>query len=167
MRANEEFSIINFQFSILFRTFALTMLQFADVILPLPLQGAFTYALPPEPAAQPQVGSRVIVPFGSRKFYTAIVVRLHDETPPYSTKSISLKSADVTVEMDAADRLTGLKGSVSLNLFFMIPRYGRPESNPEDGTDCLDVSFDIAIGNYGDSRVEAFDPAAYGISLPR
>ena len=65
------------------------MLQFADVILPLPLQGAFTYALPPEPAAQPQVGSRVIVPFGSRKFYTAIVVRLHDETPPYSTKPIS------------------------------------------------------------------------------
>ncbi|MBP5630990.1 MAG: primosomal protein N', partial [Bacteroidaceae bacterium] len=65
------------------------MPQFADVILPLPLQGAFTYALPPELAAQPQVGSRVIVPFGSRKFYTAIVVRFHDETPPYSTKPIS------------------------------------------------------------------------------
>ena len=65
------------------------MPQYADVILPLPLQGAFTYALPPQLAAQPQVGSRVIVPFGSRKFYTAIVVRLHDETPPYPTKHIS------------------------------------------------------------------------------
>ncbi len=82
-------------------------------------------------------------------------------------RSYALKSADVTVEMDAAGRLTGLKGSVSVNLFFMIPRYGSAESNPEDGTDCLDVSFDISIGSYGDSHVEAFDPAAYGISLPR
>ena len=65
------------------------MPQFADVILPLPLQGAFTYALPPEMAKETQVGSRVIVPFGNRKFYTAIVVRLHDETPPYPTKPVS------------------------------------------------------------------------------
>ena len=65
------------------------MPQFADVILPLPLQSAFTYALPPEMAQQTQVGSRVIVPFGNRKFYTAIVVRLHDEKPPYSTKPVS------------------------------------------------------------------------------
>ena len=40
-------------------------------------------------AAKVQVGSRIIVPFGSRKFYTAIVVRLHDETPSYPTKPIS------------------------------------------------------------------------------
>ena len=40
-------------------------------------------------AQQTQVGSRVIVPFGNRKFYTAIVVRLHDEKPPYSTKPVS------------------------------------------------------------------------------
>ncbi len=65
------------------------MSQYADVILPLPLQGAFTYAMPPEMAAQTQVGCRVIVPFGSRKFYTAIVVRLHDEAPPYPTKPVS------------------------------------------------------------------------------
>ena len=64
------------------------MPRYADVILPLPLQESFTYALPSD-IALPQVGSRVIVPFGSRKFYTAIVVRLHDETPPYPTKPIS------------------------------------------------------------------------------
>lgn len=69
--------------------FVLTMSQYVDVILPLPLQGAFTYVLPRECEVQPKVGSRVIVPFGSRKFYTAIVVRLHDETPSYSTKPIS------------------------------------------------------------------------------
>ena len=65
------------------------MPQYADVILPLPLQSFFTYALPPLCETLPQVGSRVIVPFGSRKFYTAIVVRLHNDTPPYPTKPIS------------------------------------------------------------------------------
>lgn len=64
------------------------MLQYADVILPLPLRGTFTYALSTKCDAL-QVGCRVIVPFGSRKFYTAIVVRLHNETPSYPTKPIS------------------------------------------------------------------------------
>lgn len=75
------------------------MLQYADVILPLPLQGFFTYALPSESKALPQVGCRVIVPFGSRKFYTAIVVRLHNEKPSYQTKPISevLDSAPIVL----------------------------------------------------------------------
>ena len=73
-----------------FRIFALLMPQYADVILPLPLQSVFTYALPSGgEEVLPQVGCRVIVPFGSKKIYTAIVVRLHDETPPYPTKSVS------------------------------------------------------------------------------
>lgn len=65
------------------------MPQYADVILPLPLQGTFTYKLPSDCAATLQVGCRVLVPFGTRKTYTAVVVRLHDETPPYPTKLIS------------------------------------------------------------------------------
>ena len=36
-----------------------------------------------------QVGSRVIVPFGQRKFYSAIVTRLHDQRPDYPTKPVS------------------------------------------------------------------------------
>lgn len=80
---------MNFVFWINYCTFALIMPQYADVILPLPLQSSFTYALPPDLEAQPQVGSRVIVPFGSRKFYTAIVVRLHNDLPPYPTKPVS------------------------------------------------------------------------------
>jgi len=65
------------------------MLRYADVILPLPLQGSFTYALPSEFGTKVQVGCRVIVPFGVRKFYTAVVVRLHDEEPAYPTKDVS------------------------------------------------------------------------------
>ena len=75
------------------------MLKYADVILPLPLQGTFTYALPTECETLPQLGCRVIVPFGSRKFYTAIVVRLHSDKPSYQTKPISeiLDSAPVVL----------------------------------------------------------------------
>ena len=75
------------------------MQQYADVILPLPLQGTFTYALPTECETLPQLGCRVIVPFGSRKFYTAIVVRLHSDKPSYQTKPISeiLDSAPVVL----------------------------------------------------------------------
>ena len=65
------------------------MPQYVDVILPLPLQETFTYALPHNCETPPQVGCRVVVPFGSRKQYTAIVARLHSETPPYPTKPIS------------------------------------------------------------------------------
>ena len=62
------------------------MAQFADVILPLPLEGTFTYCLPETFANLVQVGSRIIVPFGTTKFYSAIVVKLHDTVPSYTTK---------------------------------------------------------------------------------
>lgn len=62
------------------------MAQFADVILPLPLEGTFTYSLPKSFANLVQVGCRIIVPFGTSKFYSAIVVKLHDEVPSYTTK---------------------------------------------------------------------------------
>jgi len=71
------------------RTFVLIMPRYADVILPLPLQGTFTYALPEPCDTLPQVGCRVIVPFGTKKTYTALVVRLHDETPSYPIKPVS------------------------------------------------------------------------------
>lgn len=62
------------------------MAQFADVILPLPLEGTFTYSLPKNFANLVQVGCRIIVPFGTSKFYSVIVVKLHDEVPSYTTK---------------------------------------------------------------------------------
>lgn len=55
--------------------------MFADVILPLPLRGLFTYAIPLEMQSKIGVGFRVIVPFGSRKHYTAIVSHIHHKRP--------------------------------------------------------------------------------------
>ncbi len=67
-----------------------TAFSFADVIVPFPLANSYTYKLPYEMAGQVEVGSRVIVSFGQKRFYTAIVIRLHN-TPPegtYEVKSI-------------------------------------------------------------------------------
>ncbi|MBP5424465.1 MAG: primosomal protein N' [Prevotella sp.] len=55
--------------------------MFADVLVPLPLFGRFTYRLPDELAPCTVVGSRVIVPFGQKRHYTGIVTRLHHDAP--------------------------------------------------------------------------------------
>ncbi len=54
---------------------------FADVLLPLPVGGTFTYRVPYELNEHVQEGVRVVVQFGARKIYTALVVRVH-ELPP-------------------------------------------------------------------------------------
>ena len=48
------------------------MSQFAEVILPLAVQGTYTYRIPE--SMDLKVGYRVLVPFGRKKYYTAIVV---------------------------------------------------------------------------------------------
>jgi len=63
---------------------------FVDVILPLPLNQKFTYGVPL--AFQPKMkrGIRVIVQFGQRKFFSALVHRVHDQRPDgnYEIKDI-------------------------------------------------------------------------------
>ncbi len=54
---------------------------FADVLLPLPLQEPFTYAIPAALEEKVLPGTRVAVRFGSRKTYAALVVAIH-RTPP-------------------------------------------------------------------------------------
>lgn len=67
------------------------MSQYADVILPVPLDGYFTYAVPQEAQGRVTQGIRVIVPFGRSKNYVGIIARLHDEKPQgYEVKPISV-----------------------------------------------------------------------------
>lgn len=56
-------------------------MTYADIILPLPLEGYFTYTVPDALAARVKVGSRVRVPLGKTKRYTGIVAALHDTLP--------------------------------------------------------------------------------------
>lgn len=56
-------------------------MKFADVLVPVPLDGSFTYSIPPEMERDVVVGKRVVVEFGKRKKYSAIVVKVHDNAP--------------------------------------------------------------------------------------
>ena len=54
---------------------------FADVLLPLPVEGTFTYRVPFELNEFIEVGQRVSVQFGRKKIYAGLVKKLHTEVP--------------------------------------------------------------------------------------
>ena len=61
---------------------------YIEVILPLPVEGSFTYSVP-ENFQQLIKGQRVVVQFGVRKLYTAIILDIHNNKPNgYLTKDI-------------------------------------------------------------------------------
>ena len=55
--------------------------RFVDVLLPLPISGTFTYRVPFLLNGEIKPGIRVVVQFGSRKIYTALVLRVHEKPP--------------------------------------------------------------------------------------
>ena len=63
-------------------------MRYVDVILPLPLDGTFTYGVSTELAPRVQEGVRLLVPLGRSKRYTAIAVRLHDEAPEFEVRDV-------------------------------------------------------------------------------
>lgn len=54
---------------------------FADVILPVAVPNYFTYSVPEQFKKEIQPGQRVVVQFGKKKIYTAIVRNLHSNKP--------------------------------------------------------------------------------------
>ena len=64
------------------------LMTYADVILPVPLAGLFTYSVPEGMAVR--VGVRVLVTFGRSKKYMGIVAGLHNNKPEgYEVKPIA------------------------------------------------------------------------------
>lgn len=70
---------------------------YADVILPLPLGDLFTYRIPFDLQPNIKVGVRVVVQFGARKFFSALVYRLHNNMP---TGTFDLKDIDAILDME-------------------------------------------------------------------
>lgn len=61
--------------------------MFVETLLPLSIPGTYTYSLPE--GVTVNIGSRVLVPFGRKKIYTAIVVNIHNVEPTgYQVKEI-------------------------------------------------------------------------------
>jgi len=68
---------------------------YAEVLLPVPIAGAFTYRIPADMEGSIAVGHRVIVPFGRRKSYTGIVTALTPIEPKgYEVKEIAMRIDD-------------------------------------------------------------------------
>jgi primosomal protein N' (replication factor Y) len=62
---------------------------FADILLPLPLKGTFTYRVPLHLNDVIAEGMRVVVQFGQKRIMTGIVIRIHENPPKnYPTKMI-------------------------------------------------------------------------------
>lgn len=62
---------------------------YADLILPLSLKDFYTYQIPSDMQEVMSIGHRVIVNFGEKKFYTAIVAKIHSNKPDFETKPIA------------------------------------------------------------------------------
>jgi len=78
------------------------MPKFADIILPVPLDGLFTYSVPPAMEHQVERGMRVLVPFGRSKSYVGIVSRLHDSKPEgYTVKPIATLMDDSPILLNS------------------------------------------------------------------
>lgn len=71
---------------------------FVDVILPLAIQGLYTYRVPHEWSEQVSEGKRVVVQFGKNKIYAGLVYRVHQEAPQrYEAKYILDVLDDVSI----------------------------------------------------------------------
>lgn len=80
-------------------------MYFVDVILPVPLEGLFTYGLPDEWAERVTMGVRVMVPLGKSKHYIAMAVRVHQTEPDVAWKSIEQVLDDMPVLREEQMRL--------------------------------------------------------------
>ena len=63
------------------RSSAVLIVLYADVLLPLPMADTYTYLVPDDMADLVTVGMRVVVPFGTRRYYTGIVRDVHHRAP--------------------------------------------------------------------------------------
>jgi len=73
--------------------------QYVDVSVPAPLDRPFTYSLPETLRHRVRPGSRILVPFGTRKL-TGVILRCHDERPAVATRD-ALRLIDSEPVLDA------------------------------------------------------------------
>ena len=64
-------------------------MRYIEVILPIPIQGTFSYTVPAQFNQKNLIGCRVIIPFGNKKYYTGLIYKEIDKVnTPYALKPI-------------------------------------------------------------------------------
>ncbi|MBR3017385.1 MAG: hypothetical protein IKH57_09970 [Clostridia bacterium] len=81
--------------------------------------------------------------------YITVTQALTDGTVQWT-----LRNADITFTLDSQNRLTAAKGTVQAASTFW-----------DQSTREVKVSFDLVMGEYGESQVKPFDPADYNVVL--
>lgn len=89
--------------SLFFSTFA--RMNYAEVILPLPLDGVYTYAVPDAIAPRVVPGARVQVPLGRSKVYTGVVLRTTATKPDFDVREVMAAPDDGAVLLPIQLRL--------------------------------------------------------------
>ena len=79
-------------------------MTYANIILPLPLDGYFTYGVPEALASRVQNGMRVAVPFGKSKTYVGVVAEYPVDVPK-SAKEVAQQGKKKIVYKNIADVL--------------------------------------------------------------
>ena len=76
---------------------ALCIMNYVDVLLPVPLDGLFTYSVPSEMEASAERGRRVLVPFGCNKTHVGIIMKVHADKPKFAVKPVKLIMDDAPI----------------------------------------------------------------------
>lgn len=130
------------------------MFHFADVILPLPLEKHFTYALTSSQAKKLKPGMRVAVPFGKTKVYTGVVAKIHLEEPRHYEAKLVEEIMDETPLLTAqqmeffkwiADYYMCSEGEVvraALPSAFLLQSETVVELNPDESQEGKNISDD-------------------------
>ena len=63
-------------------------MKYADLIIPLSVSDLFTYSIPIDLEDECEIGKRVLIQFGRKKIYTAVIRHLHNKKPNFETKDI-------------------------------------------------------------------------------
>ena len=74
--------------------------HYVDVLLPVPLDGLFTYSVPSEMEASAERGRRVLVPFGRNKTHVGIIMKVHADKPKFAVKPVKLIMDDAPIVTD-------------------------------------------------------------------
>ncbi|MDO4160991.1 MAG: primosomal protein N' [Prevotellaceae bacterium] len=80
-------------------------MKFIDIILPLPLDGLFTYSVPDSMHDKIETGKRVLVPFGKSKTYIGLIIKEHDIKPEFAVKDILMVIDDAPIANDTQLKL--------------------------------------------------------------
>ncbi|NND34601.1 MAG: primosomal protein N', partial [Saprospiraceae bacterium] len=61
---------------------------YVDVVIPLAVKDTYTYLIPASLEKQVQFGVRLEVPFGRKKIYAGLAIKIHTQKPSYTTRKV-------------------------------------------------------------------------------